>query len=127
MSAHRAPRTAHHGQQATVEQFAAHGRAEAHGRAAGLSGRAAVLPSIDGHHPIAARASSKQPVEERARARRSPTPSWGIVVARSGGGALVYGARKLAIGLRHDPEQEFDGADLSVHRISATPERQTGI
>jgi Amt family ammonium transporter len=38
------------------------------------------------------------------------------------GGALVYGALKATVGLRLDPEQEFDGADRAVHRISATPE-----
>jgi Amt family ammonium transporter len=28
------------------------------------------------------------------------------------------------VGLRLDPEQEYDGADLSIHKISATPERE---
>ncbi|WP_295854125.1 ammonium transporter [uncultured Xylophilus sp.] len=40
------------------------------------------------------------------------------------GGAVVYGLLKLLVGLRLSPEEEFDGADLSVHRISATPERE---
>ena len=40
------------------------------------------------------------------------------------GGALVYGLLKSFVGIRLDPEDEFEGADLSVHRISATPERQ---
>jgi Amt family ammonium transporter len=48
----------------------------------------------------------------------------GIVIATAGG-ALVYGALKATVGLRLDPEQEFDGADLSIHKISATPERET--
>ncbi|MBB3224287.1 ammonium transporter [Pseudoduganella umbonata] len=48
----------------------------------------------------------------------------GICVATVGG-ALVYGALKVTVGLRLDPEQEFDGADLSIHKISATPERET--
>jgi Amt family ammonium transporter len=39
------------------------------------------------------------------------------------GGVIVYGGIKAAVGLRLDPEQEFNGADLSIHRISATPER----
>ena len=47
----------------------------------------------------------------------------GIVVAL-GGGVAVYGALKALIGLRLSDEQEFDGADLSIHRISATPEKQ---
>jgi Amt family ammonium transporter len=39
------------------------------------------------------------------------------------GGALVYGGLRAVVGLRLDAEQEFEGADLSIHRISATPER----
>ena len=46
----------------------------------------------------------------------------GIVVALAGG-AIVYGAIKAFVGLRLDAEQEFNGADLSIHRISSTPER----
>jgi Amt family ammonium transporter len=38
---------------------------------------------------------------------------------------VVYGALKLALGLRLDQEQEFNGADLSIHRISATAERES--
>jgi len=38
------------------------------------------------------------------------------------GGFVVYGAIKLMLGLRLDQEQEFQGADLSIHHISATPE-----
>ncbi|HZP86768.1 MAG TPA: ammonium transporter [Burkholderiales bacterium] len=40
------------------------------------------------------------------------------------GGVIVYGALKVAVGIRLDPEEEFNGADLSVHRITATPERE---
>jgi Amt family ammonium transporter len=46
----------------------------------------------------------------------------GIAVAALGG-LLVYGVLKKTIGLRLDAEQEFDGADLSIHKITATPER----
>lgn len=38
--------------------------------------------------------------------------------------ATVYGLLKATVGLRLDREQEFDGADLSIHRITATPERE---
>jgi Amt family ammonium transporter len=48
----------------------------------------------------------------------------GIAVALAGG-ALVYGILKMTVGLRLDPEQEFDGADRAVHRISATAERDS--
>jgi ammonium transporter, Amt family len=41
------------------------------------------------------------------------------------GGAIVYGALKFSMGIRLDAEDEFRGADLSVHRISATAERET--
>jgi Amt family ammonium transporter len=46
----------------------------------------------------------------------------GIVVAFAGGLA-VYGALKAVVGLRLDEEEEFNGADISIHRISASPER----
>jgi Amt family ammonium transporter len=45
----------------------------------------------------------------------------GIVVAVLGGTA-VYGAIRLTVGLRLDQEDEYNGADLSIHRISATSE-----
>ncbi|MCA3130235.1 MAG: ammonium transporter [Betaproteobacteria bacterium] len=48
----------------------------------------------------------------------------GVAVALAGGFA-VYGAIKAAVGLRLDPEQEFEGADLSIHRIGATPDRES--
>ncbi|MHA4871392.1 ammonium transporter [Duganella sp. PWIR1] len=47
----------------------------------------------------------------------------GITVALIGGYA-VYGLLKATMGLRLDPEEEFQGADLSIHRISSTPERE---
>ncbi|WP_157271040.1 ammonium transporter [Azohydromonas aeria] len=40
------------------------------------------------------------------------------------GGLLVYGVLCKAVGLRLTHEQEYDGADLSIHRIGATPERE---
>ena len=46
----------------------------------------------------------------------------GIAVAFIGGG-IVYGILKAAVGLRLDEEQEFNGADISIHKISATPFR----
>jgi Amt family ammonium transporter len=39
-------------------------------------------------------------------------------------GFVVYGALKATMGLRLTQEEEFDGADLAIHRISATPERE---
>ena len=40
------------------------------------------------------------------------------------GSLVVYGAIKATMGLRLSPEEEFDGADLSIHRISATSDRE---
>ena len=40
------------------------------------------------------------------------------------GGLAVYGVLKVTMGLRLSQEEEFDGADLSIHMISATPERE---
>ena len=41
------------------------------------------------------------------------------------GGFAIYGVLKMTMGLRLDPEQEFQGADLSIHSISSTAERET--
>jgi Amt family ammonium transporter len=38
------------------------------------------------------------------------------------GGTAVYSAVKLVAPLRLTPEEEFDGADLAIHKISASPE-----
>ncbi len=40
-------------------------------------------------------------------------------------GFLVYGVLNKVMGLRLSQEEEFDGADLSIHRIKATPEHET--
>jgi len=48
----------------------------------------------------------------------------GVAIALIGSLA-VYGALKLSVGLRLDPESEFNGADLSIHKVSATAERET--
>jgi Amt family ammonium transporter len=46
----------------------------------------------------------------------------GIAVALAGG-AIVYGVLKATVGIRLSQEEEFNGADLSIHRISSTPEK----
>ena len=45
--------------------------------------------------------------------------SWALL-----GGLLVYGILKISLGLKLSPEEEYDGADLTVHKISATPDRE---
>ncbi len=49
----------------------------------------------------------------------------GVGIALAGGFA-VYGLLKSTVGIRLDPEDEFNGADLSIHNITATPERESG-
>ncbi len=48
----------------------------------------------------------------------------GIAVAVIGS-FIVYSVLKKAFGLRLDAEEEFNGADLSIHKISSTAERET--
>lgn len=48
----------------------------------------------------------------------------GVAVAALGS-VIVYGILKQVVGLRLDPEAEFTGADLSIHKVSATAERET--
>ena len=38
------------------------------------------------------------------------------------GGFIVYGLLRTTVGIRLDQEQEYNGADLSIHRISSTPD-----
>ncbi len=45
--------------------------------------------------------------------------TWALV-----GGVMVYGALKYTMGLRLSQEEEFDGADLSIHKTSATPDHE---
>jgi ammonium transporter, Amt family len=41
------------------------------------------------------------------------------------GGFTVYGILKATLGIRLGQEEEFNGADLSIHKISATAEHET--
>ncbi|HWR81195.1 MAG TPA: ammonium transporter, partial [Pseudomonas sp.] len=43
----------------------------------------------------------------------------GILIALAGG-FVVYGVLRKAVGIRLTQEQEYYGADLSVHKIGAT-------
>lgn len=43
----------------------------------------------------------------------------GVIIALIGG-LIVYGVLKIAVGIRMSPEDEFAGADLSVHKIRST-------
>ena len=49
--------------------------------------------------------------------------SLGVVIALVSG-FVVYGLLKAVLGLRMSQEEEFEGADLSIHRISSTPDRE---
>ncbi len=48
----------------------------------------------------------------------------GILVALAGG-LVVYGLLKLLVGIRLDAEEEFNGSDLTIHKITASAERET--
>jgi len=45
--------------------------------------------------------------------------AWALI-----GGLVVYGVLRAVMGLRLSPEEEHNGADLSIHKIGATPERE---
>ena len=40
------------------------------------------------------------------------------------GGIVVYGLLKAFVGIRLSAEEEFEGADLSIHKIGSTPDRE---
>ena len=46
-----------------------------------------------------------------------------IVIALLGS-AIIYGVLRGVVGLRLDQEEEYYGPDLSIHKITATPERE---
>lgn len=50
----------------------------------------------------------------------------GIVIALAGG-FLVYGLLKFFVGIRLDAEEEFEGSDLTIHKITASAERETSF
>lgn len=41
-------------------------------------------------------------------------------------GVIVYGILKQAVGIRLDPEDEYMGADLAIHKVSSSPEKESG-
>ncbi len=54
---------------------------------------------------------------------------WGQVVGSLGGavfgflaGGIAYGILKVTVGIRLSEEEEFEGADLAIHKIGAYPE-----
>jgi len=48
----------------------------------------------------------------------------GVAIALIGG-LVVYGALKKWVGIRMSEEEEYEGADLSIHKTSANPEEDT--
>lgn len=46
--------------------------------------------------------------------------AWALVSS-----ALLYGLIKVFFGLRLTQEEEFEGADMSIHKVSATPDRES--
>jgi Amt family ammonium transporter len=49
---------------------------------------------------------------------------FGVGIAFTGG-FLIYGVLKSVMGIRLGQEEEFRGADLSIHQISSTPEQES--
>lgn len=47
------------------------------------------------------------------------------ILVALGGGTLVYGLLKYLVGIRLDQEDEFNGTDITIHKITATPEHET--
>ncbi|MEJ8835612.1 ammonium transporter [Ramlibacter sp. AN1133] len=45
--------------------------------------------------------------------------AWALVAS-----FVLYGLLKAVMGLRLSPEEEFQGADLAIHKIGSTPERE---
>jgi Amt family ammonium transporter len=45
--------------------------------------------------------------------------AWALI-----GGFVLYGLLKSVTALRLTPEEEYDGADLSIHKIGSTPDRE---
>jgi Amt family ammonium transporter len=45
--------------------------------------------------------------------------AWAVLTS-----TLLYGLLKVTVGLRLSQEEEFDGADLTIHKINASPERE---
>jgi ammonia channel protein AmtB len=45
--------------------------------------------------------------------------AWALI-----GGIVVYGVLKITMGLKMSQEEEYEGADLTVHKISASPDRE---
>ena len=76
------------------------------GLAAGIFGTKA-LGGLGGVHPGAQLAGTLLGV------------LWALIA-----GAMVYGVLRRTVGLRLSAEEEFEGADLAIHRISATPEHE---
>ena len=50
----------------------------------------------------------------------------GIAIALAGG-FVVYGVLKKVVGIRLDAEEEFEGSDLTIHKITASAERETSF
>ena len=48
----------------------------------------------------------------------------GVAIALAGG-FVIYGLLKKTVGIRLDPDDEFIGTDLAIHKIGATAERET--
>jgi ammonia channel protein AmtB len=53
---------------------------------------------------------------------KSTHPPSNIPFLALGAWILAIGWLKKSVGIRLDPEQEYMGADLAIHKVSATPD-----
>ena len=60
------------------------------------------------------------PPTEPVRARFNVASRTAVVDRRYG--SVVYGTLKALVGIRLGQEEEYNGADLTIHRITATPD-----
>ncbi len=85
-----------------------------------LAGLVAVCAGSDLMHPLGALLTGG--TGEVSFVSQLIGTAMGITIALVGG-FVIYGVLKKTLGIRLDQEQEFQGADLALHRISATPDR----
>src|SRR4030067_980930 len=84
-----------------------------------LAGLVAVCAGSDVMHPIGAPLACGM---ARVSLSAQILGTFGGVAIALIGGLAVYGALKKWVGIRMSEEDEFQGADLSIHRTSANPE-----
>ena len=89
------------------------------------SGRCTACAARGAASRAASSARRRWAASAASRSARSSSARCSASLIALVGGAIVYGVLKATMGIRLDPEEEFNGADLAIHKISATAERET--